>query len=187
MSSPKSITRLLLDWHLGDASAMDKLMPLVYDELHYLAAVYLRREPAGHTLQPTALVHEAYLRLVDQQDVEWQNRVHFFGVAARLMRQILVDHARRQHATRRGGGWQKVTLDEAINIFKERDVNLIRLDDALITLEKFDPRASHIVELRFFGGLTIEEVAEVLNLSVATTNREWRASKLWLLREIGGE
>jgi RNA polymerase sigma factor (TIGR02999 family) len=160
-------------------------MPLVYAELHRLAASYLARERADHTLQPTALVNEAYLRLIDQNGVAWQNRAQFFGIAAQMMRRILVNHARDRHADKRGGpAILRVSLDDAISFFEERDVNLVALDEALTRLAEMDQRQSEIVALRFFGGLTIEEVAAQLNTSPATIKREWTTAKLWLLREL---
>jgi RNA polymerase sigma factor (TIGR02999 family) len=182
--SPGSVTQLLLDWNNGDQAALDQLMPLVYDEMRRLAERYLRRERSDHTLQPTALVHEAYLHLVDQTAVQWQNRAHFFGVAARAMRQILVSHARRHQATKRGSGGHKLPLDEAIGVPERRDVDLVALDDALTALATLDPQQSRIVEVRFFGGLTIEETAEALSISPATVKREWGLAKLWLLHQI---
>ncbi len=182
--SSQDVTRLLQDWSKGDQAALANLMPLVYNELRHLASRYLRRERAGHTLQTTALVHEAYLRLIDQNQVTWQNRAHFFGVAAQMMRRILVDHAREQHAEKRGGGAPRLSLDEAIGLAGERGVNLIALDDALSALAAIDPQQSRIVELRFFGGLTVEETAEVLGVSPATVKREWSMAKAWLYREI---
>lgn len=159
-------------------------MPFVYDELRRLADHYLRQERPDHTLQPTALVHEAYLRLVDQSRVEWQSRAHFIGVAAQLMRRILVDYARRHHASKRGGFREKLSLDEAVDYSQTRDLDLVALDDALNALEQFDERQSRIVELRFFGGLTIEETAEALGVSPATVKVEWNMAKAWLRREI---
>jgi len=184
MTSPEVVTRLLLNWSEGDETALDQLMPLVYAELHRLAASYLSRERSNHTLQPTALVNEAYLRLIDQNSVAWQNRAQFFGIAAQMMRRILVNHARDRHADKRGGDAIRLSLDDAISFFEERDVNLVALSDALEQLGKLDLRQSQIVELRFFGGLTIEEVAEHLHASPATIKREWTTAKLWLLREI---
>ncbi len=184
MPSPKDVTQLLLDWRDGNKEALDKLIPLVYDELRGLADHYLRRERLDHTLQATALVHEAYFRLVDQRNVDWQNRAQFFGIAAGLMRRILLEHARSHRAAKRGGDKQKLSLDEAMGLSKERDVDLVSLDDALTSLEAIDPQKSRIVELRFFGGLTIEETAEVLGVSPITVNRAWRITKAWLLREI---
>ena len=189
MSSQKGVTELLVGWSRGDRSALDELLPVVYGELRSLAANYLHRERPDHTLQPTALVHEAYLRLIDQREVNWQNRAQFFGVAAQMMRRILVNHARDRHASKRGGkaADYKVSLDEAVSYFAERDVELVKLDDALRELETFDARQSRIVELRFFGGLTIEEAAEVLDVSPATVKREWVTAKLWLKREMSVE
>jgi RNA polymerase sigma factor, TIGR02999 family len=184
MTSPEVVTRLLLNWSQGDETALDQLMPLVYAELHRLAASYLSRERSDHTLQPTALVNEAYLRLIDQNSVAWQNRAQFFGIAAQMMRRILVNHARDRHADKRGGDAIRLSLDDAISFFEERDVNLVALSDALEQLAKLDLRQSQIVELRFFGGLTIDEVAEHLHASPATIKREWTTAKLWLLREI---
>ncbi len=187
--SPSDVTQLLLKWSDGDREALDQLMPLVYTELRRLADRYLRRERPGHTLQATALVHEAYVQLVDQRNVRWQNRAHFFGVAANLMRQILVQYARSHHAAKRGGSGYKLSLDEAAGVSKEPDVDLVALDDALNTLAAIDPQQSRIVELRFFGGLTIEETAQVLGISPATVKREWTVAKAWLHSEIskGGE
>jgi RNA polymerase sigma factor (TIGR02999 family) len=159
-------------------------MPLVYDELRQLAKRAMRRESAGHTLQPTALVHEVYLRLVDSKTVSWQNRAHFFGVAATLIRRILVEHARRRDAVKRGSGQTKISLDEAISFAEESDVNLIALDDALTDLAAVDLRQSRIVELRFFGGLNIEETAAVIDVSPRTVKREWSMAKAWLYGEL---
>lgn len=184
MSSP-DVTQILQEVSGGDRDAPARLMPLVYDELRRLADHYLRQERPDHTLQPTALVHEAYLKLIDQTRVDWQNRAHFFGVAAQLMRRILVDHARRHRASKRGGFQQKLTLDEAVDYSQPRDVDLIALDDALNALAKLDERQSRIVELRFFGGLTIEETAEALGISPATVKVDWSMAKAWLRREIG--
>lgn len=180
-------TRLLLDWSKGNRDAAQGLIPLVYDELRLLARNYLQRERADHTLQATALVHEAYLRLVDQGTTNWQNRAHFFGVAAQLMRRILVDHARRHRREKRGGEWTKVEFDEALAPSVSRRLDLIAVDDALRDLEKLNPQHSQIVELRFFGGMTTEEVAEVLDVSPRTVEREWRMARAWLRREIFGE
>lgn len=176
-----------MDWSNGDQSALERLTPLVYTELRRLAARYLRRERTGHTLQSTALVHEAYLRLIDQNRVQWQNRAHFFGVAAQLIRRILVDHARNRNAHKRGAGAVKLALDEAIALPQQRDLDLVALDDALETLAKLDPQQARVVELRFFTGLSVEETAEVLQISPATVKREWTAAKAWLYREISGE
>ncbi len=186
MTPPEDVTKILREVSGGNGEAPARLMPLVYDELRRLADHYLRRERPDHTLQPTALVHEAYLKLIDQTRVDWQNRAHFFGVAAQLMRRILVDHARRHQASKRGGFRQKLTLDEAVDYSQTRDVDLVKLDDALTALAKFDARQSRIVELRFFGGLTIEETAEALGISPATVKVDWSMAKAWLRREIGG-
>jgi RNA polymerase sigma-70 factor, ECF subfamily len=186
VTPPEEITQILQEVSGGNREAPARLMPLVYDELRRLADHYLRRERPDHTLQPTALVHEAYLKLIDQTRVDWQNRAHFFGVAAQLMRRILVDHARRHQASKRGGFQQKLTLDEAVDYSQTRDVDLVKLDDALTALAKFDARQSRIVELRFFGGLTIEETAEALGISPATVKVDWSMAKAWLRREIGG-
>ncbi|HLX45693.1 MAG TPA: sigma-70 family RNA polymerase sigma factor [Bryobacteraceae bacterium] len=180
----QNITLLLVASSAGDRHATDQLMPLVYDELRSLARAHLRRERPGHTLQGTALVHEAYLRLVDQKQVKWQNRAHFFGMASQMIRRILVDHARGHKAAKRGSGAAKLSLDEAILASAKTDVDVIALDDALNDLAKFDPGQSRIVELRFFGGLSIEETAEAVGLSVATINREWSAARAWLFRHV---
>jgi RNA polymerase sigma factor (TIGR02999 family) len=180
----EEVTRMLIDWSGGDRQAPEKLMPLVYEELRQLARQYLQRERPDHTLQATGLVHEAYLRLVDQSTTTWQNRAHFFGVAAQVMRRILVDYARSHRAEKRGGGWDKLAFDEALAPSAERSIDLVALDDALKDLLALDPRQSQIVELRFFGGLTNEEVGEVLDVSPRTVKREWRMAKAWLRREI---
>ena len=180
---PEEITQLLINWSQGEKAALDQLVPLVYPELRRLARVYMARENSGHTLQTSALINEAYLRLVNQQDVEWQNRAHFFAVAAQVMRHILVDHARKYRYGKRGGGAEHVPLDEVAVVCDERAVELIELDDALNRLAAIDLRKSQIVELRFFGGLTVEETAEVMKLAPITIMREWRAAKAWLGRE----
>jgi RNA polymerase sigma-70 factor, ECF subfamily len=186
-SSPNEVTQLLLDCSAGDKSALDRLMPLVYDELRKLARSYLARERPGHTLQTTALVNEAYLRLVDQKSVQWQNRAHFFGIASQMMRRILVDHARSRHYKKRGGDTHLVSLDQAVVVSPERAAEVVALDDALTSLAEIDPRKSHMVEMRFFGGLSIEETAEVLGLSPGTVMRDWTLAKAWLRREISKE
>jgi RNA polymerase sigma factor (TIGR02999 family) len=183
MSAPP-VTQLLVEWSRGNQAALDELFPIVYEELRRLARAYLRHEAPGHTLQPTALVHEAYLRLVDQQSVNWQNRAQFFGLSAQMMRRILVNHALSRRAAKRGGDVRKVPLDEALDFFEVRSVDLVALDQAMKALAAFDPRQSQIVELRFFGGLTIDETAEVTGVSPATVKREWTAARLWLLREM---
>lgn len=183
-ASPEEVTQLLVDWSAGNQAALDKLMPLVEVELHRLAHHYMKRERAGHTLQTTGLVNEAYLRLVGQKNVGWQNRAHFFGIAARLMRQILVDYARKRQFAKRGGNALQVSLDQAAIIADESSAEMIALDDALNALAGFAPEQSRIVELRFFGGLTIEETAEVMKLSVDKVKREWSMAKTWLYHEI---
>ncbi|HUQ31328.1 MAG TPA: sigma-70 family RNA polymerase sigma factor [Pyrinomonadaceae bacterium] len=186
MDSPgtESITQLLIEVTNRNSAAVDVLLPLIYDELRNLAANYLRRERPDHTLQPTALVHEAYMRMVDQTQVNWQNRAHFFGVAAQMMRRILVDHARAHNAEKRGQDFQIISLDENINKSVERSSELIALDEALKTLAELDERKGRIVELRFFGGLSIEETAEVLGVSVPTVKRQWRMAKAWLYGQV---
>jgi RNA polymerase sigma factor (TIGR02999 family) len=184
MTDQHEITRLLADWSNGDRQALEKLTPLVYDELRRLAGRYLRHERPGHTLQSTALVHEAYMKLVGQTSVRWQNRAHFFGIAAQMIRRILVDYARARQADRRGSGAAKLSLDEAIALPGSSDLNLIALDDALDGLARMDPRQSRVVELRFFAGLTLEETAEVMQMSIATAKRDWVSAKAWLSREI---
>jgi RNA polymerase sigma-70 factor, ECF subfamily len=178
------VTRLLHDWRNGDPEALERLTPLVYGELRRLARHYLRDERQGHTLQGTALVHEAYVRLVGRTGPEWQSRAHFFGVAARLMRQILVDHARKTNAGKRGGGARAVSLAEAAVFSPERAADLVALDEALAGLSAFDPRKSRIVELRYFAGLQIEEIAEVERASTATVRRQLRTAEAWLHREM---
>jgi len=184
MTSQHEITQLLADWSNGDRQALEKLTPLVYDELRRLAGRYLRQERVGHTLQSTALVHEAFLKLVGQNNVRWQNRAHFFGIAAQMIRRILVDYARARHAGKRGAHAEKLSLDEAIALPGAPDLDLVALDDALQGLAKIDERQSRLVELRFFAGLTLEETAEVLQMSVATAKRDWVSAKAWLSREI---
>jgi RNA polymerase sigma factor (TIGR02999 family) len=178
------VTRLLVLWTGGNQQAMEDLLPLVYDELRKLARRYLQRERPGHTLQSTALVHEAYLRMIDQHDVSWQGRAHFFGIAAQMMRRILVDHARGRDAAKRGAGACKLTLDEDLLAPAERDINLVALDQALDTLSKLDSQHGRIVELRFFAGLSIEETAEVLKISPATVKRDWAMAKAFLSRQL---
>lgn len=175
---------MLLAWNNGDEQALERLMPLVHDELHRLAHRYMGGERPGHTLQTTALVNEAYLRLVDSSRVRWQNRAHFFAVSAQLMRRILVDFARARQKLKRGGGVVELSLDDALLIAREPNAELIALDDALKTLATFDERKSRVVELRFFGGLTVDETAEVLQVSPVTVMRDWGLAKVWLLREL---
>jgi len=183
-STPEGITQLLIAWNRGDQGARDELMPLVYDELRRLARGYLRRERPDHTLQPTALVNEAYLRLIDQSQVNWQNRAHFFGIAARLMRQVLINHAEARQAAKRGGEAERVSLNELDHLAVEQEVDLIALDEALKNLERVDPPQGKIVELRYFGGLTIEEIAQVMSVSPATVKRELSTARAWLRREL---
>lgn len=178
--SNQNVTQLLLAWSQGEAAALEQLLPLVDVELRRLAHAYMRRENPNHTLQTSALVNEAYLRLVDQQQVRWQNRAHFFGITAQLMRRILLDHARGHARAKRGGQARLVPLDEAAVISEQKAVELIALDEALLALEQFDPRKSRLVELRFFGGLSNEEVAEVMDMSLRTVEREWQKAKAWL-------
>src|SRR5713226_3504532 len=183
---PKEVTQLLLAWSQGDESALERLMPLVYDELHRLAQGYMGRERAGHILQTTALVNEAYLRLIDSKSVRWQNRAHFFAVSAQVMRRILVDFARSRNFQKRSGKVQQVSLDEALVLSAERGADLVALDDALKVLAEVDPRKSKVVELRFFGGLSVDETARVLKVSADTVMRDWRLAKVWLLHELSG-
>ncbi len=178
------VTQLLIQWSNGDKAALDKLMPLIYEELRQLARHYMNRERVGHTLQTTALVNEAYLRLINRKQVHWQNRAHFFAIAAHLMRSILVDHARSHAYAKRGGGARKISLDEALAVSQQRAADVVALDDALKRLAEIDRQQSRIVELKFFGGLTIEETAEVLALSPATIKREWSTAKAWLYHEL---
>ena len=186
-SSPDEVTQLLRDWSNGDKAALDKLMPLVYEELRRLAHHHMRRERPGHSLQTTAIVNEAYLQLIDQRDVQWQNRAHFFGIAAHLMRRVLAGYARSRHCAKRGGGARQVSLNEAIIVSEERAADMVALDDALNSLANIDERKSRIVEMRFFGGLSIEETAEVLGVSPGTVMRDWTLAKAWLRREISKE
>ena len=180
------VTQLLQSWSEGNQEALDTLVPLVHAELHRLARHYMSNERPGHTLQTTELVNEAYVRLIDWKNVRWQNRAHFFGVAAQIMRRILVDFARSRASAKKGGGTQYVSLSEAMTISPERGEDLIALDDALESLSKFDSRKSRIVELRFFGGLSVEETAEVLKISARTVMREWGLAQAWLYRELSG-
>jgi len=180
------VTKLLRDWSDGDESALHKLTPLVYDELHRLAHQHMRRENAGHMLQTSALVNEAYLRLIDASQVRWENRAHFFGIAARLMRRILVDDARRRNFDKRGGHTIHVPLDEVLTVPQQQAVNLVALEDALKRLASFEARQSEIVELRFFGGLSVDETAEVLKVSPRTVMREWNFARAWLRKEMTG-
>ena len=184
--SPQEVTELLAAWGAGDRAALEELIPLVYEELRRLAHLYMGRESPGNTLQTSALVNEAYLRLADWTNPRWQNRAHFFAICAQLMRQILVDYARRRRSRKRGGGARQVSLDEAMIVSVERAGDVVALDEALKRLAELDPRQSRIVELRFFGGLSIEETAEVLSVSPGTVMRDWTLAKAWLRREISG-
>ncbi len=186
-TSTDEVTRLLQDWGSGNHEALEKLVPLIYDELRRLAHNFLYRERPGHTLQTTALVHEAYLKLIDQRDARWQNRAHFFAIAAQAMRRILVDSARRHKAMKRGGSAENLPLDEAAEISLEPDPTLLPLDEALDALAEIDPQQGRIVELRFFGGLTIEETAEVMSLSTDTIKREWAMARAWLRQTLSDE
>jgi RNA polymerase sigma-70 factor (ECF subfamily) len=187
MPADRDVTALLDEWNRGDRAALDQLLPLVYRELRGIAARQLHRERNGHTLQPTALVHEAYLRLVDQRRVDWHDRAHFFGIAAKVMRRILVDHARRQAARKRGDNLQRVPLEDVVDRSAMTEIPVLGLDHALSRLEQVDCGLARIVELRAFGGLTIDEAAHVLNVSPSTVKRDWRAAKAWLTRELGVE
>ncbi|MCA1606358.1 MAG: sigma-70 family RNA polymerase sigma factor [Acidobacteria bacterium] len=183
-SKQDEVTQLLVRWSEGDTGAIEKLTPLVYDELRRLAHKYIKREREGHTLQTTALVHEAYVRLVEQKSVHWQNRAHFFAVSAKVMRRILVDYARKSGSAKRGGGAQKVTLDEGAIISRGRASELVALDEALQGLGEIHPRRNKVVELRYFGGMNNREAAEVLKISEASIERDWRFAKAWLYREL---
>lgn len=183
MDTSPDVTHLLIAWSDGDSDALERLMPLVYRELKRQAERRLRRERPGHTLEPTALVHEAYLKLIDQKQARWRNRAHFFAIAAQAMRRILVDHARARQAEKRGGDW-KLSFDEAIDVSDDRASQMVALDDALKTLAELDPQKSRVVELKYFGGLSLEEIAEALEVSRATVIREWRMAKAWLYGEL---
>ena len=181
---PHEITELLEQWSGGNQAALDKLYPLVYEELRRLARSYMRREPKGHTLQTTALINEAYVRLVDQQQVHWQNRSHFFAISAQIMRRILVDHARRYLHAKRGGGARKISLDEVMIVAKERSEEVLMLDEALATLARVDPRRCQVVELRYFAGLNNNEIASVLKISENTVMRDWNLARAWLYQQL---
>ena len=185
--SPQDVTGLLLDWEQGDSGAFARLMPLVYDELRRIAHRHMRREQGGHTLQTTALVNEAYLRLAGEHKIEWESRAHFFGVMARVMRHVLIDHARRRGYAKRGGGAQQVSLSDAAVMTRQRAAELVALDEALEELARLDPRKSRVVELRYFGGLSHEEAADVLDISPMTVRREWRAAQAWLYHALDGK
>lgn len=186
MVSPRDVTVLLGEWSRGNRTALNQLLPLVYGELRRVAARQLRRERADHTLQPTALVHEAFIRLVDQRRVVWQNRGQFFGVACQMMRRLLVDRARAHRMAKRSGQWARVTLDDAARTTPPLDLDVLDLDAALTRLASFDPRKSQLAELRFFGGLSLAEAGEALGISMATAERDWQAARAWLLKELRG-
>ena len=179
-----NITQLLAEWSDGNQAALDKLYPLVYDELHRLARRYMSRERKGHTLQTTALIHEAYVRLVDQRNVHWANRSHFFAISAQIMRRILIDHARRHAYAKRGGGAQQVSLEEVAAVAPDQGREMVRLDEALKSLAEMDPRRSQVVELRYFGGLNNEEIAGVLHISENTVTRDWNMARAWLYQQL---
>ena len=189
MAAPplQNVTQLLRAWSDGEQEALDRLIPLVYNELHRLAHRYMGRERSAHTLQSTALVHEAYERLINLKDMDWKNRAHFFAVSAQVMRRILVDYARSRRYSKRGGEWRQVPLNEAVAVFRDNRTDIVALDDALQTLAGIDPRKNRVVEMRFFGGLSIKETAEVLNVSEETVLRDWRLAKVWLLRQLSRE
>jgi RNA polymerase sigma-70 factor (ECF subfamily) len=184
--SPHEITQLLAEWSNGNQTALDKLYPLVYDELHRMASRYMNRERKGHTLQTTALINEAYVRLVDQKHVHWENRAHFFAISAKIMRRILIDHARRHVYAKRGGGAQRISLDETALVVDECASELLLLEEALKRLAEVDPRRSQVVELRYFGGLNNEEIAGVLKISENTVTRDWNMARAWLYQELSG-
>jgi RNA polymerase sigma factor (TIGR02999 family) len=187
MSPRSDATELLQAWSSGDESAFDKLVPLIYQELRVLAQCYMRRERGGHTLQATALVNEAYVRLIDVNRIQWQNRAHFLAIAAQTMRRILVEFARHRHRQKRGGDAVHVCIDDVTEIAQEKGTDLVALSDALSALATFDPRMTQVVELRFFGGLSVQETADVLNVSPETVMRDWKTAKVWLLRELSQE
>ncbi len=189
MTTPslQDVTGLLLEWQQGDGDALDKLTPLVYDELRRIAHRYMQQERGGHTLQTTALVHEAYVRLVGGQKIEWQNRAHFYGVVAQVMRHVLIDHARRLQYIKHGGDAQRISLEDVAVMPHARAAELLALDEALDELARLDPRKARVVELRYFGGLSIEETADVLDISAMTVRRDWRAAKAWLYRALNKE
>ncbi|MBC7930810.1 MAG: sigma-70 family RNA polymerase sigma factor [Rubrivivax sp.] len=182
--SPKQVTELLIEWREGDEAALDRLMPLVYEELRRMAAHYMRGEREGHTLQASALVNEAYLRLADHRNMQWEGRAHFFGVASQAMRRVLVDHARTRGYQKRGGGQEKIPLEDAAVVAAQPGSDIVALDEALKELARFDERKARIVELRYFGGLSVEETAEVLGVAPITVIRDWNTAKAWLLREL---
>jgi len=187
LSPSENVTGLLIDWSNGDQTAYERLVPLVYAELHRLAHHYMKRERGDHTLQTTALVNEAYVKLVDQKRMHWQNRAQFFGICAELMRRILVDYARQQQYQKRGGGARRVTLEETAQITEEKTADLVALDEALVRLAEFDPRKARVVELRFFGGLNVDETAEVMGIHANTVIRDWSAARSWLYKVVTSE
>ncbi|MBZ5600776.1 MAG: sigma-70 family RNA polymerase sigma factor [Acidobacteriia bacterium] len=184
--APREFTQLLVNWRNGDKNALDQMTPVLYDELRRLARHFLAAERPDHTLQPTALVHEAYMRLVDQRSVDWKNRAHFLGVAASMMRRILINHARANQAAKREGFTQAIALEDALGVFTNPQIDLLELNKALQQLADLDPQQGRVVELRYFGGLTIEETAEVMGISPATVKREWGTARLWLMQQIEG-
>ncbi len=186
MAESHQITQLLIDWSNGSELALEQLFPLVYDELRRMARSYMRRQPSGHTFQTTELIHEAYIKLAKNEEKNWQNRAHFFGVAAQAMRHILVDYARSKHSKKRGGWQERVTLSENAMISEQHSEQIVELDNVLKQLATMDERKSRVVELKFFGGLSIEEIAEVLRISPETVKRDWRFARTWLLRELAG-
>jgi RNA polymerase sigma factor (TIGR02999 family) len=187
LSPTENVTGLLIEWSNGDQTAYERLVPMVYTELHRLAHHYMNRERGDHTLQTTALVNEAYVRLVDQKRTQWKNRAQFFGICAELMRRILVDYARQQQYQKRGGGAHRITLDETLQITTEKTADLVALDDALKQLAEFDPRKARVVELRFFGGLNVDETAEVMGIHANTVIRDWSAARSWLYKAVTTE
>ena len=187
MSPPNEITELLVDWSNGDAKALDRLFPLVEHELHHLAHGFMRRENPDHTLQTTALINETYLKLINQNQVQWQGRAHFYAIAAKIMRRVLMNYARDRKRAKRGGGAMQVSLSEAAPVFAGKERDLIALNDALQRFAEAEPRKAEVVEMRFFGGLSVEEMAAVLNVSAITVMRDWRFAKAWLIREMKGE
>ncbi len=184
--APRDLTQLLVNWRNGDKAALDEMTPVLYEELRRLARHFLAAERSDHTLQPTALVHEAYLRLIDQRTVDWRNRAHFLGVAASLMRRILINHAEAHKAAKRQGFAEAVTLNDALGMFANPKVDVLELNESLDRLSKLDPRQGKVVELRYFGGLSVDETAEVMGISPATVKREWSTAKLWLLQQLEG-
>jgi RNA polymerase sigma factor (TIGR02999 family) len=184
--APPDLTKLLVKWSNGDKSALDEMTPLLYDELRHIARRLLSAERSDHTLQPTALVHEAYMRLIDQRSVDWRNRAHFLGVAATMMRRILINHAKAHQAAKREGFAAAISLEDTLGVFTHPDVNLLDLDHSLDRLSELDPQQGKVVELRYFGGLSIEETAEVLDISPATVKREWGTARLWLIQQMEG-